>query len=106
MDTRHALLRGAAALSLAVMVVGSAILTPSAAAAPLPGSVDFRATANKPKKDSGKSEDSGLGSSIGDIPIIGDIVNEVKNEPPEQIVGDVADLAQTLIPIVRSYIKP
>jgi hypothetical protein len=100
-------LRGTAALSLAVLVVGSAVLAPSASAAPLPGSVHFHAAANKPKKDSGKSDkDDGIGSGIGDIPIIGDVINEVKNEPPEQIVGDVADLAQTLIPLVRSYIKP
>jgi hypothetical protein len=108
MDTRHVLLRGTAALSLAVMVVGSAVLTPSASAAPLPGSVDFHATANKPKKDSGKSEEEGSsgGGGIGDLPIIGDVVNDVKNDPPEEIVGEVAGFLQTAIPLVRSYLKP
>jgi hypothetical protein len=107
MDTRHALLRGTAALSLAVAIVGSAVLAPSASAAPLPGSVDFHSVANKPKKESGKSEDEGgSGGGISDLPIIGDMINEVKNEPPEEIVSDVNDIAQTVIPLVRSYINP
>jgi hypothetical protein len=105
MDTRHAFLRGTAALSLAVMVVGSAALTPSASAAPLPGSVDFHSAANKPKKDSGKSEEEGSGG-LSNLPIIGDVVNDVKNDPPEEIIGEVADFAQTVIPLVRSYINP
>jgi hypothetical protein len=106
MDTRHALLRGAAALSLAVAIIGSAVLAPSASAAPLPGTVDFQSLANKPKKESGKSEEEGGSGGISDLPVIGDVINEVKNEPPEQIVSDVNDIAQTVIPLVRSYLNP
>src|SRR5262245_46259412 len=102
MNTRHALLRGTAALSLAVMVVGSAVLTPSESAASSTGSVDFHSVANKPKKESGKSEDEGgSGGGLSNLPIIGDVVNDVKNDPPEEIIGEVASFAQTVIPLVR-----
>jgi hypothetical protein len=106
MDTRHALLRGTAALSLAVAIFGSAVLAPSASAAPLPGAVDFHSVANKPKKESGKSENEGGSGGISNLPIIGDVVNDVKNDPPEEIIGEVADFAQTVIPLVRSYLNP
>src|SRR3954451_6817296 len=84
MNTRHAFLRGTAALSLAVVFVGSAVLAPSASAAPLSGTTDFHSVANKPKTDS-KAGDSGgdsgdSGGGMGNIPIIGDVVNQVKNE--------------------------
>src|SRR3954453_14816348 len=90
MDTRHALLRGTAALSLAVMIVGSAVLAPSASAAPLSGTTDFHSVANKPKKDSKADEGDSGGGGIGNIPIIGDVVNQVKNESPDQMIDDVA----------------
>src|SRR3954447_4863780 len=100
MDTRQAFLRGTAALSLAVMIVGSAVLAPSASAAPLSGTTDFHSVANKPKKDSKADDsgsDSGGGGGLGNVPILGDVVNQVKNESPDQLIDDVAGLAHLVV---------
>src|SRR3954470_10521297 len=107
MDTRHAFLRGTAALSLAVMIVGSAVLAPSASAAPLSGTTDFHSVANKPKKDSKADDNEGDsgGGGIGNIPIIGDVVNQVQNESPDQMIDDVAGLAHLVVPLIGIFTK-
>src|SRR3954453_17615698 len=107
MDTRHAFLRGTAALSLAVMIVGSAVLAPSASAGPLSGTTDFHSVANKPKKDS-KADDSwgdSGGGGLSNGPILGDVVNQVKNESPDQLIDDVAGLAPLVVPLIGIFTK-
>jgi hypothetical protein len=108
MDTRHALLRGSAALSLAIVITGSSVLAPSASAAPLSGTTDFHSVANKPKKDSkadeGDSGDSG-GGGLSSVPILGDVVNQVKNESPDQMIDDVAGLAHLVVPLIGIFTK-
>lgn len=108
MDTRRALLRGAAALALAIAVVGSTALTPSVAAATLYGSEDLHGVAQKPKKEKAEaSSDSKDG--LSDVPIIGDVVGQFKDAEPEEIVAGAVTFAgvaaETAIPLIRSLIK-
>jgi hypothetical protein len=103
MDTRRTVLRGVAALSLAIAVVGSAVLVPSASAAPLPGTTELHSVANKTKKDkeSASTDNEGdSGGGLSDLPVIGDVVNQVQNESPDQLVDDVAGLAHFIVPLL------
>jgi hypothetical protein len=108
MNTRRALLRSAAALALAVAVVGSTALAPSASAAQLYGAEDLHGVAAKTKKE--KSESHGSGDDgISDIPIIGDVVGQFEDAEPEEIVSGAITFAgaaaETAVPLIRSLIK-
>lgn len=111
MDTRRALLRGAA-LALAITVVGSAALAPSVSATSLPDTGDLHAVAQKPKKEKGAasavSNDNDSGG-LSDVPIIGDVVGQFENAEPEEIVSGAVTFAgfaaETAIPLIRSLIK-
>lgn len=110
METRRALLRGVAALALAVAAVGSTVVVPSASAAPLPGTEDLRGVAEKPKKEKAEaSSEANDNDSLADVPIIGDVVGAVKDAPPEEIVAGAITFAGAAaemgIPLIRSLIK-
>jgi hypothetical protein len=106
MTTRTILLRSAAVLALAVTIVGSSTLTPVAAAAPIDSTTDLHSVAAK-KKD--KPESSSGESGLSDIPIIGDVVGDLKDAPPEEIISEAVQFAgtaaDTVVPIIRSLIK-
>ena len=108
MNTRRALLRGAAALALAIMVTGSTALAPSASAAPLYGAEDLHSVAAKTKKEKAESQASS-GDGLGDIPIIGDVVGQFQDAPPEEIISGAITFAgaaaETAVPLIRSLIK-
>ena len=109
METRRALLRGAAALALAVAVVGSAVVAPSASAAPLPGTEDLRGVAEKPKKERNETSAKADDDALSDVPIVGDVVNTFKDAEPEEIVAGAVTFAgaaaEVGIPLIRSLIK-
>jgi hypothetical protein len=109
MNTRRALLRGAAALALAVAVVGSAALAPSASAASLYGTEDLRGVAAKPKKEKSEASSESKGDGLSDVPIIGDVVGQFKDAEPEEIVSGAITFAgfaaETAVPLIRSLIK-
>ena len=109
METRRALLRGAAALALAVAVVGSTVVAPSVSAAPLPGTEDLRGVAEKPKKEKAEASSTSDDDTLSDMPIIGDVVGAVKDAEPEEIVAGAITFAgvaaETAIPLIRSLIK-
>jgi hypothetical protein len=108
MNTRRALLRGAAALALAITVAGSTSLAPSASAAPLYGAEELHAVAAKTKKEKAEPQ-SGGGDGLSDIPIIGDVVGQFKDAEPEEIVSGAITFAgaaaETAVPLIRSLIK-
>jgi hypothetical protein len=109
MDTRRALLRGAAALALAVAVVGTTVVAPSASAAPLTGTEDLRGVAEKPKKEKSEAKSDSDDSGLSDVPVIGDVVGVFKDAEPEEIVAGAVTFAgvaaETAIPLIRSLIK-
>ena len=105
MKTHRSLLRGAAVLALAAAIIGSATIVPAASAATLDtaGALDaVYGTMNKPKI--GDSD-----SGIGDIPIIGEVVEGFKDAEPEEIVTGAVQFAgfaaETAVPLIRSFIK-
>jgi hypothetical protein len=109
MNTRRALLRSAA-LALAVAVVGSTALAPSASAAQLYGAEDLHSVAAKTKKEKSESHSSSDDDDgIGDIPIIGDVVGQFQDAEPEEIVSGAITFAgaaaETAVPLIRSLIK-
>ena len=109
MNTRRALLRGAAALALAVAVLGSTAVAPSASAASLQGSEELRAVAAKPKTEKSEAGSESKGDGLSDVPVIGDVVGAFKDAEPEEIVAGAVTFAgaaaETAIPLIRSLIK-
>jgi hypothetical protein len=106
MDTRRALLRGAALLALGVAIVGSTALPPSVSAASLDSTTSLHSVAAKTKDGKGSKEsDSEGGSGLSNVPILGDVVNEVKNESPDELIDDAAGLAHLAVPLIQSFIK-
>ena len=130
MSTRRTLLRGASALALALTIVGSSAIAPSAFAATNddPGYAEAsKTTAGQPQGVSPKNvpglEGLGVGDlpigdlGIGDlgsggiesVPIIGDLANEFKDKEPEEIVTTsvqmAAGAADTIVPLIRGFIK-
>ena len=108
MNIRHAL-RGAAVLSLAVAITGATVLTPNAYAAPTDGSFDLHTVAQKPKTEKSDGKGSSDGSGIGDVPILGDVINQFENAPPEEIIVGAFQFAGAAVemgaPLIRSLIK-
>ena len=109
MDTRRALLRGAAGLALVVAVAGSTVLAPSASAASLHGTEELKSVAAKPKKEKAEASSESNGDALSDVPVIGDVVGAVKDAPPEEIVAGAITFAGAAaemgIPLIRSLIK-
>jgi len=118
METRRTLLRTAAVLALAVSILGSTALTPSASAAPVTGVTDLHSVAEKKKDQADKpdkhkhdndNESSDAGDGLGDVPIIGDVVNQFRDAEPEEIVTGAVQFAgaaaETVIPIIRDLVK-
>lgn len=108
MDTRRAWLRGTAALALAVAIVGSSALAPSASAASLTGDQSLHSVAQKTKKDEpapSSEADSGGGGGLSDIPIIGDVVGQAKDDPVNTAVQFASVAVETGLPLIRSLIK-
>jgi hypothetical protein len=100
MSIRRTLLRGSSVVALAVAVIGSSVLAPTASASPL----------NKPKvEDLIPSGGGSGGGGIGDVPIIGDVANQFKDAEPEEIVTGVVQFAgvaaETVVPLIRGLIK-
>ena len=106
MSVRRTLLRGTSVLALATAVIGTSALAPVASASTL-DHTNVGTTINKPKVDG--LVPSGGDSDIGDIPIIGDVVNQFKDAEPEEIVTGAVQFAgvaaETVVPLIQNLIK-
>ena len=106
MSVRRTLLRGASVLALATAVIGTSALAPVASASAL-DHTSVGTTVNKPKVDD--LVPSGGGNGVGDIPIIGDVVNQFKDAEPEEIVTGAVQFAgvaaETVVPLFVSLMK-
>ena len=123
METRRTLLRAAAVLTLAVSIVGSSALAPSASAAPVSGTTDLHSVASKTKKEksekadkhndneneSESSDGESGGGGLSDVPVVGGVVDQFANAEPEEIVQTAVQFAgvaaDTVVPLVRGLIK-
>ena len=97
MKISQTVLRGAAIAAVGLTIFGTtvSITTPTAEAAVM-------------EKKNAKSENSGSGSGLSDVPIIGDLVGSFEGQEPEDVAVGViqltAGVAETAVPmIIRAF---